>query len=867
MRAHAWRLAWTLPLAFMIGTPSAADTESRIELEEVVVTGSRLRGTNAALPTTVFDEARIEALGVSTVPDLLKFLPQQPYVRGEDYRFAGAQFAELRGLGVDTTLVLINGRRASVTAANAAFNAFDLNTLPVSAIERVEVLSDAASAVYGADAVGGVVNIILKRDIERVEADVRYGAAAGGSEERRASLAGGVSTERVSASLVLDYFDREYLLGEERERWRDQDYRRFGSVDQRSANTSPGNVTSRTTANLPGLSSTYAAVPEGSTGIGLTPADFEATAGLRNLESTARYLAVIPEGTRIGAMGAVEARFTDTFSGFLEAFYVDRRHASQSSPATLSNALVPATNAFNPFGVAVTSNFMITGLPLRESIVESESLRLVGGLRGMIGHWDWELSYLDGREQASSWTENATDRARVASALASADPLQALNPFMDGPGGSPALLESLLAPVVIEHYESDAQQWTGFVRGSLGRLPAGALEVVLGGEHRSEYIYFDGLVFVEADREVSALFAEMRVPLIDSTMRVPAVDTLSASIAVRQDDYSDFGTTFNPQATLSWLPVSGVSVRATYGESFRPPSLFELYSPRRSVPGFPVVDPARGGESTTTTLISGGNPDLDPITAQSWSVGVRWTPQAIAGLELGATYWNIAMDDRVRIFSQQLVLANESLFPDRVVREAPTPADVAAGWAGVLVSVDSSRVNFGTLDTSGVDLEARWRIETRAGEWQPALTLTWIDEFRAGSAPGTPAVDRIDRADLDGTITQWRGVAGLNWRRGPWGSSLTARYLPAYDDALPVPGGARTGREVEDLWLVDAQVSVDFRRDRSGGWLDGFALQIGVSNLFDEAPSFAEIGGSQGYDLSQGDLRQRFGYVNLSKRF
>ena len=169
-----------------------------------------------------------------------------------------------------------------MTAANAAFNAFDLNMIPIAAVERVEVLSDAASAVYGADAVGGVVNLILKRELERVEADVRYGAASGGAEERRASLSGGFGTERVNASLVLDYFDREFLLGAERERWRDQDYGRFGGTDSRSANANPGNITSRTGANLPGLSSTWAAVPVGSTGIGLTPADFEATAGQRN---------------------------------------------------------------------------------------------------------------------------------------------------------------------------------------------------------------------------------------------------------------------------------------------------------------------------------------------------------------------------------------------------------------------------------------------------------------------------------------------------------------------------------------------------------------------------------------------------------
>ncbi len=853
-------------VAMMPSTALSQDAEAAtLRLEEIVVTGSRLRGGNAAQPAAVFDEVRIEELGASTVPDLLKFLPQQPYVHGEDYTFGGAQFVELRGLGVDTTLVLINGRRAQVTAANAAFNAFDLNTIPVSAVERVEVLSDAASAVYGADAVGGVVNLILKRDLDRVEADVRYGAAEGGAEERRASLSGGVATDRFSAGLVLDYFDREFLLGAERERWQDQDYRRYGGTDARSANANPGNVTSRTSANLPGLSSTRAAVPVGSTGIGLTPADFEATAGQRNLESRTRYQSIMPQSERKSALGTLEARFTDSFSGFVEALYVDKQNMTQFSPAALSSARVPASNPFNPFGVDVTSNFLITGLPPQNTIVESESLRLVGGVRGEIDRWDWEVSYLDGEEEASSWSRNATDPVRVANALASSDPSQALNPFMDGPGGSQALLNSLLAMPVISRYESDAQQWTGFVRGTLWTLPAGPMEVVIGGEHRNERILFNSGIFVEADRSVTAAFAEVRVPLVDAAMSVPMVEGLSVSVAARHDDYSDFGTTFNPQVTVSWLPVSSVVVRATYGESFRPPSLFELYSPRRIFAGSSAIDPRRGGQTATFDQISGGNPQLDPITAESWSAGVSWSPEAVPGFELGATYWNVAMDDRVRVFSSQLVLTNEALFPERVVREAPTPADTAAGWAGVIVSVDSSRINFGTLTTSGVDLTASASIETGLGDFRPALSATWIDEYEAGGAPGTPAVERIDVASTEGTITQWRGLASLGWRHGAWGASLSARYIPAYDDATFT--GTSTGMRVDEQWLIDAQVSLDFREGEFSPWLEGFALQLGVSNLFDEPPPFAEVGSPFGYDSSQGDLRQRFGYLNLSKRF
>ena len=186
-----------------IGVASAQEhpASARVELEEIVVTGSRLRASGSST-VTVFDRARIEELGASSVPDLLKYLPQQPFARGESSRFGGAQFVELRGIGADMTLVLINGRRAVTSAPQIASNAFDLNTLPISAIERIEVLSDGASAVYGADAVGGVVNIVLKRAIDEPQLDLRYGTARHGAEERRASLGAGMSSELPSADDV-----------------------------------------------------------------------------------------------------------------------------------------------------------------------------------------------------------------------------------------------------------------------------------------------------------------------------------------------------------------------------------------------------------------------------------------------------------------------------------------------------------------------------------------------------------------------------------------------------------------------------------------------------------------------------------------
>lgn len=845
-------------------TANLGNPAGRTELEEVVVTGSRLRlsADEAAVPVLVMDRARIEASGAVSVSDLMRFVPPAPYVFSETVQQGGAQFAQLRGLGVDSTLVLINGRRTVPSAVNVALNAFDLNTIPLAAVERVEVLSDAASAVYGADAVGGVVNIVLKRDIPRPVVELSVGSAEGGGEERRASLSGGYAGSRLHASLVLDYFDRDYLLGAERERWANQDYTRYGSLDWRLPTTNPANISSRTSDNLPGLDSRFAVVPEGSTGVGLTPEDFLPTAGQVTVMSPFAYRSIVSDAERRSASLYVDVEMTSWLSAFAEGLYVDRLTRTQSEPATLFGTRVPATNPFNPFGVDVSTDYLFVGLGPRETVAEADLQRGVLGLRGDVGEWDWELSGLYTRETSSVWTENAVSLTRVNASLAATDPASALNVFQDGPGGSEALLRSLVSEPV-SRLESGGQQFGAFVRGPLASLPAGDVQVVLGGERRREELHFDSSVFVDHDRTVDAVFTEVRIPLVNSAWQWPLLQDMSLTLAGRQDDYSDFGTTFNPQYRLLWQPHAQWGVNASYGTSFRAPALFELYGPRREIVGNTVSDPRRHGESVPVTLVSGGNPTLDPVEATSWTAGFVFTPSA--NWRLSGTYWHTVLEGRVAIFSEQLVLANEGRFPQRVERQAPSPSDVAAGLPGVITRIDISRINFGSVETAGVDASAAGSLETRWGEVGADVSATWVDRYSVVQVPETLAVERVGVADLDGSIPDWRAALILRWTRAGWGASVTTRYVPAYEDRTIF--GEDVGRKISAQVLVDLQASLDVSRAWGAeSWASGLKLTVGVQNVFDESPPFSEVAAS-GYDPSQGDLRQRFGYLRLGYEF
>ena len=861
--------SWEPVLAAAAVAPTAPlelqDTRAVMRLDEIVVTGTRLKDTREGpARVTVFNRERLDQLGAATLGDMLRYVSEQPYALAPSFTTSGAQFVELRGLGLGSTLVLINGRRVTPSAADIAANAFDLNMIPMTAVERVEVLAESASAVYGTDAMGGVLNVVLKQDLSRPAVELRYGSAEGGAEERRASVSLGVSGERGHVSLVLDALDRDLLVGRERPAFGNQDFRRFGWQDRRSPNSNPGNISARG-GNLPGVGAPMAAVPEGTDGIGLTPADFIATAGQRRLTSLNEYRTIVPAAERMSAMSFGELRLSPALTVFADLLYVDRLSDYQIEPASLSGTAVPATNAFNPFGVTVSANYLFEGLGPRHIITESELARGTLGVRGDIGTWEWEVSALRSVEDGTRETRNGVHAGRVAAALASNDPATALNVFQDGPGASPSLLRSLIAAPTTNEYQSVGTLANAFVRGALFALPGGDVEAVIGGEWREEEIEFKESYSVLADRTVSAAFAEVRIPLIGASMDVPGVDSLSLTAAARYDEYDDFGHTLNPQVGVTWWFAPALMLRASYGTGFRAPSLFELHTPRVQLP-LTFVDPRRNNEVVEGIGIAGGNPDLDPIESTFTTAGIVWLPTEDARISLD--FFRIRLDERVAFFSEELVLANEGRYPERVVRAVPSPADLAAGWPGRIESVDITRINFGTLATRGIDVEASWAFDTAWGQFTPLLSATWLDQYDTVDLPQTPVTGHLDRARSTGTITRWRGVASIGWSHRGMRLAVTARHTPSYAD-VDSTTDALNGRTIDATTLFDVQASVELGElfSSDSAWLRGTKFSAGLINAFDKGPQFSAVAVNAGYDTTQGDLRQRFGYAQLTKRF
>lgn len=846
------------PDAIVRTLPHSTDYDPlKLEPEEVLVLGWPLRDIPMSVPPVVImDRDELDAIGAPTLPDALRYLSQSAYSRPDGYRSSGAQYAEMRGLGPDTALILINGRRALPSANSLASSAFDLNTIPVTAVERIEFLLDSAAAAYGSDAIGGVINIVLRDKFEGPTLEARYGSADGGGEQERVTLSAGLNKNRFHGAVVFDYFDIGGLLGEERSRWRDQDFRRYGGRDHRSLVSSPGNVSS-VSGNLPGLSYPVAAVP-------MEGQDFASTAGQPSLESLFRYSSIVPEATRrtVTAMGT--ARLTNAVTATGELLYVNRDSTYYFSPPVLAGLPVPGPtplspgNPYNPFGTTVLINRLLTEYPAQSQSVASDMLRWAAVLHGDWGNWNWELSALRSDEQATAVLDHAIDLAAAMRSLANPNPTLALNPFTSGPVGSDTLLDSLLLPADEDTFSSGGQQFAGFVQGPVWSLPAGPVTTVFGAEWRNESMRAsneDAGTF-DRDRDVTSAFAQLRVPLVSdkSPATWPGLRELAFTAGTRWDDYSEFGHVLRSQMGMLWKPHRDYSLRVSGGSSFRPPSLYELYLPRISTVSR-VTDPARG-ELATVMFTMGGNRDLEPATARSLTAGVVFRPDSAWNWNVSADWWRIDMKNRVVSVPPQLMLANEALFQDRIVRDPTT---------GVLRAIDSSRINVGGVKAAGVDFSVKADFLTDLGRFTPELQATWFDRFDSTDVPGQAPVDRVNLASELGSILDWRAVVSLKWKRGPVGAAMFARYTPSYDDAV---AGKRTGRAVASQTLFDLQGSLDFgllygRESR----LEGLRLWVGAVNVFDEQPSFADVGDAGGFDSSQGELKERTYYMRLEKKF
>ncbi|QKR98296.1 TonB-dependent receptor [Sphingomonas sp. CL5.1] len=870
--------------------PRDERTHAAESSSDVVVTGSRIRGrAPAGAAVTAIDRTAIEQTGYATTQQLLQALPQNfgggpnettaATARGNaDFNSAYGSGINLRGLGASSTLVLLNGERPPMAGLAGVFT--DLSLIPLSAIGRIEVLPDGASALYGSDAVAGVVNIVPRSDVEGLETSGRIGLADGFTERQASALAG----HRWSTGNFLigyEFYQRGALAAADRP-YVSEDLRRYGLGDFRSGAAVPGTIVG---------GGQFFGIPAGQDGRALAVSAL--LPGQRNVQD--RYLDA--DALPMQRRHAVLATARQTIGNvelYGQALFGDRQF-DVAKPALYNSktVVVPVTNPFyvDPIGthqpVQVQYSFLNDLGPERMR-GEARAIGLSGGGKLSIGRWQIDAHGTFGTERDSTTSYNLVNSARMTAALADTNPATALNVFGNGSANNPATLATIRGSIRAGgHY----RLWGGQLRaeGPLLALPAGDLRLATGVEHRDELYVFDKGVLDTATltptvlstnwtgrRNVTAGYVELAAPLSGAADEGLGVGRLDLSIAARGEHYSDFGNTFNPKVGLSWEPFRRVVLRGSWGTSFRAPNFQDLRQDPNAILYFayPVPDPTAPGGVTRALIIRGNDPNLGPEKATSWTLGFDVNMTDTPGPFARLTWFGIDYRDRIASPASALL----TFFTDRaiyapIITDKPDPAVVAGYFASpyfqllsavtagqVTAIVDARTQNLARQTQRGIDFDLGYRFDVNGHHGEIGMSGSWLLSFRQQLTATAPTINLVGTI---GNPPDLRLRGRMSYGGAPLGAALFVNYIDGYRNNTVTPS-----QPVASWTTVDFQLS--WRSRRTDGPLSGLSIGLNATNLFNQAPPpvrYAVGTNTIGYDVENANPLGQIFSIEVTKRW
>ena len=860
------------------------DSESKKKssgLAEIVVTGSRIPTVagQQTVPVQSYTREDIAVSGQSTLGEFFNTLPDVSNFSQSSYQlgYAGLQTVQLHGLPIGTTLTLLDGRRVETSSLGL----FDLSNIPVSSVERIEVLPVGGSAIYGADALAGAVNIILRKEFNGFEVNATIDHAPDVNDPA-VNLAWGKSWERGSVSVIASYEERGELRGVDREPTSFNHFPTSASASTvlalGSDSCDPGNVYSVDGSNLPGLSSSQAGIPAGVKG---TPTlqQFVPTAGKLNVCSLGRYEDITPWSQRESALLTAHYDLFESAELFTEILFSHRNLRNQFGPQiSATQSLLPANNPYNPFGQEVNVSFAYPGAGQQET-QSAYLIRPVVGVRGsMFSDWNYEATIALSRDRLEE-ARLFTDPLSVANALASSDPATALNPFASGSPGSPQLLSSLTNPAVdtvASVYADQLVSVEAVFRGPIVRLPAGAVQAAIGADldrETEETTSNASIVSSASDivlhRTTYAPFAEVRIPLLASGEQSHATERLTLTLAGRYDHSDDFGGKTTGQAGLLWRAWDTVSFSGSFGQSYRAPRLNEIAGPQVSSFGqLGITDPFRGNELETYPLaiLSGPNNSLKPETGRSLTFGLTYTSEAIQGFRASITWYDLKISNYIGIPNSQAIVDNPQLFPGAVVRAPATPQDQQQGFLGVISQFNELYYNFGDVRVQGVDAAVSYPIDTTLGQFTPSLTIANIYRWTSALTPNLPADDGLSLATFNGVgwAPRWKGTASVAWKRGLLSANVAGRFVGRYLDYQDfVPNS----NEIASTWVFDVSARAEIGETFASTvpFAKNAYVSIAAVNLLNKIPQFSY--NPAWYVFQESDIRGRYLRLSVGSRF
>lgn len=855
-----------------------------IGLEEIVVTGSLIRGAgDGPSPVIVFDRDAIDSSGHASVADMLQDLPQnfgggstadtqQVQSDGRATNTTRSTGVDLRGMGSNATLVLVNGRRMAGSGAKGDFA--DVSALPTAAIDRVDVLLDGASALYGSDAVGGVVNITLKRDYDGAETRVRVGSAQGGASERQLAHTMGWAGDDGYLLLSAEYHQRLALAGSQRVYTRSADLRELGGSDRRVIYAAPGNIVSSS------LAPQYAIVP------GPAP---RFDAGRVNLGEPRAGFTLLPSQERRSIYGAAGWRVSDNLQFDLDFRYSRRNFEARGGAATSALTVTGANPYFaSPTGAAshtIAYSFAKDLGPTRTDGMAESLGATIGAAYRFGGDWRAEAYGAFAREFGRTRTVNQLHSLFLNEALGRVtdNPETAFFAARDGyfnpydPGtSSAAATRHVGSGFTLTKPRSDVLTANLQLDGTLLRLPAGPLKAAFGAQVRKESFAYSGATFSSRatpqaivrptfERDAAAIFGELRAPLAKGDAE--GKGSLELSIAGRLEHYETAGTTSDPKLGLVWKPLARTTLRASYGTSFRAPTLAEVHE---NYVVSPAALPRPGGGTNIAIIQQGGNLDLKPETATTWTAGFQFEP--VDRLVIEANWFDTNYENRigqpaaenlsrvlfeselapfVTLVSPTVSAADRALIQGYLSSPAYVPVAVVPveGFGAI---VDARYRNAASLRVRGADFSVRYRHDLGANRLSYEVSGTYLADYTRKLTAAASAIDLVDRA---GYPVDLRTRARFTWRRDAYLGVFTINHTDGYRTA--------EGRSV-DAW-TGVDLHLRWSPTTAEGPLRGLAISANAQNLFDADPPFFDAPQNVGYDPANADPLGRFLSLQLTK--
>ncbi|MDB6168174.1 MAG: TonB-dependent receptor [Verrucomicrobia bacterium] len=866
--------------------PAVNGDGTTVQLERFTVTGSNIRmsaseADKALMPVELIASEKMQFTSGERLSD---FLRGQPIIAGNTLGVSntvnssgGYTSLSVHGVGRAYTLSLINGRRFSHEDTVP-----DISGPPMEAIESVEVLKSGASAAYGSNAVGGVINIKTLDHYNGAEVKISYGNTTNTDfATRRASLKFGQEAGKLNVVGVVTFSESNSIEAQDRNVTRSGDYRPLGGIDRRASATGDPNrlVVGAQTLILdksrfsPGQSPAL-------------PSDFIAynanTDTLSNVPITE-----IPAEKRWQEYWNVNYKlFDERMVAYAWGFLDRHTQPDQRTLATiLSGVTAPAANPYNVFRANTTVFYRFGRNELHPGAdgnvhqgYTTNTQQFVFGLRGQIGRftYDGAVNKMLLRRSLQQWDDVARELAATAITRTDAT---ALNPFGYYANGSAQV--SGLAPVHGNDDSNSLQVSDLKITGPVFELPAGDIQFAAGVERRKTYtkITYDTVwttyTFVRGNKRVNvdanartatAYYGELQIPLL-SKPHSPLLNSAEINVAYRKEDYSDFqgASIRNAGIKLTGLDDT-LTFRALYAEGFKAPPNSNLVGGVTSAQLNGLFDPVQN-KTVTVVNITGANPDLKPETAKTTDVGVIYSPKFAKGLTLRADLWRVILRDRVYSPSAQDIL-NGQVPGKTIVRDANTN----------LVTINGTFANGNNRVLGGVDFGGTYTKSLGAGQRMVVdasgtYTSTAYDEFQVGNVK-YQLVNRVaGSGNLGGggagvePIPRFRGVLSGFYYHGPFSAGSFLHFTKGLYDIVP---GTTIVRQTENYWTGDIQVSYDFGVHRTGGYraavLGGVKLTVGVDNFWDEGLPFV-AGTTTGWDQNLADYRGRYYYVSLRKTF